>query len=104
MIRKYLWKWFDPINDSYQKSFSMVYSRLDQNDGEIRNLIYQCDENESHTSRSIIATSKLQKELEKLVDRVTQLESTVQCLSNENQKLMGMIYSKSTVNEILKGE
>lgn len=47
---------------------------------------------------------KNEKNIEKLVDRVTQLESTVQCLSNENQKLMGMIYSKSTVNEILKGE
>lgn len=44
------------------------------------------------------------KSVENLVDRVTQLESTVQCLSDENQKLMGMIYNKSTVNEILKGE
>lgn len=44
------------------------------------------------------------RDIENLVDKVKQLEETVQCLSDENQKLMGMIYNKSTVNEILKGE
>ena len=38
------------------------------------------------------------KEIKKLVDRVNQLEQTVQCLSDENQTLIAKLYSKEKNN------
>ena len=38
------------------------------------------------------------KDIQKLVDRVNQLEQTIQCLSDDNQLLIARLYSKENQN------
>lgn len=40
------------------------------------------------------AITDLQNKMDNLVDRLTQLEQTVQCLSDDNQQLIAKLYSK----------
>ena len=40
------------------------------------------------------AITQLQNKSDNLVDRLTQLEQTVQCLSDDNQQLIAKLYSK----------
>lgn len=40
------------------------------------------------------AITDLQNKMDNLVDRISQLEQTVQCLSDDNQQLIAKLYSK----------
>ena len=42
----------------------------------------------------LVTHPAMNKKINNLVDRLTQLEQTVQCLSDDNQQLIAKLYSK----------
>ena len=65
-----------------------------QNIDAFRKMSAELDLLNKEMRRNIFAIDISKKQINNLVDRLTQLEQTVQCLSDDNQQLIAKLYSK----------